>query len=195
MAQLFFRHGPMNSGKSILVQAAVFSYRERDLHAILAKPSVDTKSDKVSSRIGLETAVDWVIRPTTSFVELLETEQQARQVDCLFVDEAQFLETWQVDELSKIASLYGVPVIAYGLRTDFKTQAFPASKRFFEVAAKIEEIKTICSCGSKAIFNARFVEGEAAHEGDQIVIDTKEEGVVYKSLCPQCFHKQVVLAE
>jgi len=112
-------------------------------------------------------------------------EEHGRDVSCLLIDEAQFLTSDQVDGLLRIALMDAIPVLAYGIRTDFQTVAFPGSRRLLEVAHSLEELKTICRCGRKAIFNARRIDGVFVFDGDQVAIDGED--VTYESLCGVCY--------
>ncbi|GAA1962000.1 thymidine kinase [Agromyces allii] len=192
MAKLYFRYGAMNSGKSTALLQAAFNYEERGHAVLLAKPSVDTKGDRdIVSRLGVVREVDFVIEPTANARELFEQRravsaaENGRDVSCLLVDEAQFLTSEQVDDLLRIALIEGIPVLAYGIRTDFQTVAFPGSRRLLEVAHSLEELKTICRCGRKAIFNGRTIDGRFVFDGDQVAIDG--ETVTYESLCGVCY--------
>ncbi|WP_022890735.1 thymidine kinase [Agromyces italicus] len=192
MAKLYFRYGAMNSGKSTALLQAAFNYEERGHRVLLAKPAVDTKGDHgIVSRLGVVRAVDFVIEPDAPVrlrFEGLRThvlEESGRDVSCLLVDEAQFLSSEQVDDLLRIALIDGIPVLAYGIRTDFQTVAFPGSRRLLEVSHSLEELKTICRCGRKAIFNGRSVDGRYIFDGEQVAIDGVE--VEYESLCGVCY--------
>ncbi|MBN8883586.1 thymidine kinase [Salana multivorans] len=195
MAKLYFRYGAMNSGKSTALLQAAFNYEERGQHVLLAKPGIDTKGDTaILSRLGVSREVDFTIAPDVS-VRTLFAEHVARvresvgePVACLLVDEAQFLSGEQVDDLLRIAILDGVPVLAYGIRTDFRTVAFPGSARLLEVAHSLEELKTICRCGRKALFNARLTGGRFVFDGDQVAIDAGD--VTYESMCGACYLEQ-----
>lgn len=197
MAKLYFRHGAMNSGKSTALLQAAFNYEERGQRVLLAKPSVDTKGEAtIQSRLGLARDVDLLLghdddvrarfRTAAAGVDrdaLLETVDLP-PVACLLVDEAQFLRPAQVDDLLRIAVLDGIPVLAYGIRGDFRTRSFPGSRRLLEIAHTLEELKTICRCGRKAMFNARWVDGRFVLDGDQVAIDGE---VSYESLCAACY--------
>ncbi|MRG60423.1 thymidine kinase [Agromyces sp. CFH 90414] len=192
MAKLYFRYGAMNSGKSTALLQAAFNYEERGHEVLLAKPSVDTKGDRnIVSRLGMTREVDFTISPGEGVLDAFQhhrtrvIEQTGRDVSCLLVDEAQFLTTRQVDDLLRIALLDAIPVLAYGIRTDFQTVAFPGSRRLLEVAHSLEELKTICRCGRKAIFNGRTIDGRFVFDGDQVAIDGAE--VAYESLCGVCY--------
>lgn len=192
MAKLYFRYGAMNSGKSTALLQAAFNYEERGHEVLLAKPAVDTKGDRsIVSRLGMVRDVDFTITPDDQVLELFERqrtpviERTGRDVSCLLVDEAQFLSSEQVDDLLRIALLDDIPVLAYGIRTDFQTAAFAGSRRLLEVAHSLEELKTICRCGRKAIFNGRLIDGRYVFDGDQVAIDGAD--VTYESLCGVCY--------
>ena len=192
MSKLYFRHGAMNSGKSTALLQAAHNYEERDQHVLLAKPAVDTKGDKaILSRLGVDRTVDFLITPELdlrrAFGELVQeaVARTGKSIACLLIDEAQFLTAEQVDQALEIAVLDGVPVLAYGIRTDFLTNGFPGSLRLLEIAHSLEELKTICRCGRKAMFNARKIDGTFVFDGDQVAIDG--EHVTYESLCPACY--------
>ncbi len=192
MAKLYFRYGAMNSGKSTALLQAAFNYEERGHRVLLAKPTVDTKGDRsIVSRLGVVREVDFTISPDDAVLEVFQRhrtpviEEHGRDVSCLLVDEAQFLTDEQVDDLLRIALLDDIPVLAYGIRTDFQTVAFAGSRRLLEIAHSLEELKTICRCGRKAIFNGRRIDGEYVFDGDQVAIDGAD--VTYESLCGVCY--------
>jgi len=192
VAKLYFRYGAMNSGKSTALLQAAFNYEERGHRVLLAKPAVDTKGDRdIVSRLGVVREVDFTIAPDDQVLDVFQRhrtpviETHGRDVSCLLVDEAQFLSADQVDDLLRIALLDDVPVLAYGIRTDFQTVAFAGSRRLLEVAHSLEELKTICRCGRKAIFNGRRIGGRYIFDGDQVAIDGVE--VAYESLCGVCY--------
>ena len=192
MSKLYFRYGAMNSGKSTALLQAAFNYEERGQHVLLAKPRIDTKGQNdIVSRLGLTRKVDFTVAPQEDIYErfIAERERVQREtelpVSCLLVDEAQFLTEGQVDDLLRIAILENVPVLAYGIRTDFQTIAFPGSRRLLEIAHSLEELKTICRCGRKAVFNARKVGDVFVFAGDQVAIDGVD--VTYESLCGACY--------
>ena len=194
MGKLYFRHGAMNSGKSTALLQVAFNYEERGQKVFLVKPAVDTKGDnKVMSRLGMVREVDFLVLPNedlrTKFNDF--AANQGQKIDCLLIDEAQFLTPDQVDEAMKIAVLDGVPVLAYGIRTDFLTKGFPGSIRLLEIAHSLEELKTICRCGKKAMFNARLKNGAFVFDGDQVAIDGDQ--VTYESLCPNCYFERLGL--
>lgn len=195
MAKLYFRHGAMNSGKSTALLQVAHNYEERGQAVILAKPNTDSKGeDAIVSRLGVERRVDLLVSPNENLrVEftLLANEHRARSnspISCLLIDEAQFLTREQVNQALEIAVLDGVPVLAYGIRTDFQTKGFPGSLRLLEIAHTLEELKTICRCGKKAMFNARKLGGDFIFTGNQVAIDG--DVVTYESLCAGCYFKE-----
>jgi len=200
VAKLYFRYGAMNSGKSTALLQAAYNYEERGQRVLLAKPAIDTKgASQIESRLGMTREVDFLIGPDDDARELFTRERtrvnveaadallpaEPRDVACLLVDEAQFLTTEQIDDLFRIAVLDGIPVMAYGIRNDFRTHAFPGSARLLAIAHSLEELKTICRCGRKAVFNGRLVDGRFVFAGDQVAIDGAE--VTYESLCGNCY--------
>lgn len=197
MAKLYFRYGAMNSGKSTALLQAAYNYEERGQQVLLAKPAIDSKGEAaIVSRLGVSRAVDFTIGSDDDVLDLF-TQRRERlihatgsDVACLLLDEVQFLGEAQVDDLLRIAVDQDVPVLAYGIRTDFQTVAFPGSRRLLEIAHSLEELKTICRCGRKALFNARTVDGAFVFDGDQVAIDatTGMQGEVgYESLCAACY--------
>lgn len=192
MAKLYFRYGAMNSGKSTAMLQAAYNYEERGHRVLLTKPSIDTKGDLgILSRLGVTREVDFLVTPDTDAYGAFQRHRERTikrfdtDVSALLVDEAQFLTEAQVDDLLRIALLDDVPVLAYGIRTDFQTVAFPGSRRLLEVAHSLEELKTICRCGRKAIFNARKIDDVFVFDGDQVAIDGAS--VSYESLCGNCY--------
>lgn len=190
MSKLYFRHGAMNSGKSTALLQVAFNYEERGQNVLIAKPAVDTKGDRgIVSRLGVVRDADFLILPTDNLRELVAEQSKRFKVDCLLIDEAQFLTREQVDQAMEIAVLDNVPVLAYGIRTDFRTNGFPGSIRLLEIAHSLEELKTICRCGKKAMFNARLQNGKFIFDGDQVAIDGDK--VTYESLCPNCYFENL----
>lgn len=192
--KLYFRFGAMNSGKSTNLLQAAHNYEERGQKAIIAKPTIDTKDEKVLSRLGVARDVDLHVNVDTDvyaeFKAIAEESSVAgAKVDCLIVDEAQFLSREQVNDLFMIAVELNVPVLAYGIRSDFQGNAFPGSMRLLEIAHSLEEMKTICRCGQKALFNGRKINGEYVRSGGQVAID--DGSVEYESLCGGCYIKHV----
>ena len=188
MAKLYFRYGAMNSGKSTLLLQTAHNYEENGMKLLIVKPKIDTKgNDKVVSRIGVERQVDFLLGKKDNLYEIVKDNYS--DINCVLVDEAQFLDKEQVDNCMDIVVNLNIPVICYGLRTDFQTKAFPGSARLLAIAHSLEEMKTICPCGSKALFVGRYVNGEFTTEGDQVAIDGKD-NVTYKSMCPKCYGKE-----
>ncbi len=193
MAKLYFRYGAMNSGKSTALLQAAYNYEERGQHVLLAKPAIDSRGDhEIVSRLGASRPADFTIAPEEDVLARFMRErarvirESSKDVSCFLVDEAQFLSESQVDDLLRIAIEEDVPVLAYGIRTDFQTVAFPGSRRLLEIAHSLEELKTICRCGRKAMFNARKVDGAFVFDGDQVAIDGARE-VSYEPLCGACY--------
>tara|TARA_B100001146_G_C16017536_1_gene363658 strand:+ start:74 stop:643 length:570 start_codon:yes stop_codon:yes gene_type:complete len=187
MAKLFFKYGAMNSGKSTILLQTAYNYQERDQRPVIAKPTTDTKSTQVLSRLNVSADVDWHVTPDTSFHELLHQEQLP--VHVILVDEAQFLQPEQVNQLFAIAVKNDIPVLCYGIRNDFTTRSFPGSQRLLELAHSLEELKTICRCGRKAILNGRKINGVFVKEGNQVAIDGQD--ATYESLCGHCYISKV----
>lgn len=188
MAKLYFRYGAMNSGKSTLLLQTCHNYEENNMKAIIVKPSVDTKGKaKIVSRIGVEKEVDLLLGKEDDLYEIVK--KRYRKVNCILVDEAQFMTRKQADQCMKIVIDLDIPVICYGLRTDFLTNGFEGSTRLLEIAHTIEEMKTICKCGRKAIYNARFVNGKFITKGSQVAIDG-EKNVTYISMCAKCYENE-----
>ena len=191
MSKLFFRYGAMNSGKSTAMLQVAHNYEERDQSVVLMKSSVDTKGDdQIVSRLGVKRRADLLLSSgqdlRVALQKLLgERDDLQRGVACVLIDEAQFLTPEQVDQALAIAVLDDIPVVAFGIRTDFRTRAFPGSQRLMEVAHSLQEMKTICRCGKKAIFNARLGAKGIICEGEQVMID--DEHVRYEALCARCY--------
>lgn len=180
----------MNSGKSTALLQVAHNYEERDMRVLLVKPRIDTKgADTVVSRIGAHRPVDLLAPANINVAKAIrQWNKDVEKIACVLVDEAQFLTPNQVDQLLELTVQDNIPVIAYGLRTDFLTESFPGSRRLFEVAHALEELKTICRCGRKAIFVGRKINGAYVFTGDQVAIDGENQ-VDYESLCPNCYLK------
>lgn len=187
MAKLYFKYGAMGSSKTANALITKFNYEERDMKVWLIKPSVDNRDGDriVKSRIGLEATADAVL-PTDSIVELYENHGK---VDVIVADECQFFTERQIDEMRYIVDVYDIPVLCFGLRTDFRTKLFSGSRRLFELADSINEIKTICSCGSKATVNARIApDGRVITSGQQIFLGGNDS---YVAMCHKCYKKKI----
>lgn len=189
MAKLHFRYGAMNSGKTAILIQTAFNYEERGQKVLIIKPGIDTKgNDTIVSRIGVSRKVDYLINNDDSVIDTLKNN--LKNINCILVDEVQFMTRKQVEELWYITKVFDIPVIGYGLRTDFKTNGFEGSIRMFELADELLEMPTICRCGKKARFNGRLINNEYVYDGDSICIDDKED-VSYESLCGSCYLKKV----
>lgn len=190
MAKLYFRFGAMNCGKTTALIQVDHNYRERGMNTIVIKPGSDLKGDnRILSRLDISRRVDILAGPDDNLFELIRTHNLAHgPFHCILVDEAQFLTSAQADQLFEVAVLQNIPVICYGLRTDFRLDGFPGSERLLLLAHSLEELKTICTCGRKAMANARKVGGRFVFEGDQVAIDGQDE-VTYQSLCAQCYFR------
>ena len=191
MSKLFFRYGAMNSGKTTALLQVAHNYEERGQKVIIVKSAVDTKgNEQVVSRLGVSRDADIVLNPEQDLRSLLherypDNSDGSHSIDCILIDEAQFLTPDQVDQALQIAVMDLIPVLAYGIRTDFQTLSFPGSKRLMEVAHGLEEMKTICRCGRKAIFNARLKDGAVIREGSQVMIDGSD--ARYEARCARCY--------
>ena len=190
MSKLYFRYGAMNSGRSTHLMQVAHNYEERGMKVILIKPATDKKGgDKLVSRLGVERKVDILCLEKMNIYEEIQKWQEVKfKVNCILVDEVQFMTKEQVDQLFKIAVVLDIPVICYGLRTDFIMEGFEGSTRLLLLAHSIEEMKTICKCGRKAILNGRKINGEFVFEGEQVAIDNID-NVQYESLCGHCYFR------
>lgn len=187
MAKLHFKYGAMNSGKSDTLIKTAYNYEERDLKVIVIKPSVDTKGDdRITARGGHSRKADILADKSTNLAEVIASKPG---VDCVLVDESQFLTPDQISQLFHVAKKQNISVICYGLRADFLNQLFPGSKRLLEIADNIEKLPTMCFCGSQAEFNTRKVNGAYVFKGDQVAIDGKG-SVEYDSLWGLCYMKE-----
>ena len=190
MAKLYFRYGAMNSGKSTVLMQVAYNYEERGMNVRILKPAIDSKGDdKLVSRLGVTRKVDYMVKRDDDIFENFTKIQNVEKISCVLVDEVQFLTADQIDQLMKIAVLKNIPVICYGLRTDFQTEGFEGAQRLLLVAHTIEELKTICRCGRKAVFNGRKIDGIFVFEGEQVAIDG-EHKVEYESMCAKCYFER-----
>lgn len=192
MAKLHFKYGAMNSGKSDTLIKTAFNYEERGLATLTVKAAVDTKGeDWVVARGGARRRVDVLVEHGEDLRDRIHATADAqglRPLHCVLVDESQFLDREQIDQLYLVAKRDGISVICYGLRTDFLTAVFPGSQRLFELADNFEKLPTMCRCGAQAEFNCRLVDGEHVFHGDQVAIDGAD--VSYESLCGTCFMQE-----
>ena len=185
MAKLYFKYGAMGSSKTAQALITKYNYEENDLNVWLIKPSADVRdgADILKSRIGLE-AVVRIIPPEANIYEIF-TATQKDTCNVIIVDECQFLTPEQIDQLRYIVNDFNVPVMCFGLRTDFQTKLFPGSLRLMEVADTIQEIKTICDCGAKATVNARIdPEGHIVTQGAQVFLGGND---AYIAMCHKCY--------
>ena len=185
MAKLYFKYGAMGSSKTAQALITKYNYEENDLKVWLLKPSADVRDGAtiLRSRIGLEAEVE-VIAPDTDILERF-LRNKCGICDVIIVDECQFLSEAQIDQLRAIVDEHNIPVMCFGLRTDFQTKLFPGSRRLMEVADTIQEIKTICDCGAKATVNARIDgEGHIVTHGAQVVLGGNDS---YIAMCHKCY--------
>ena len=196
MAKLYFKYGAMGSSKTAQALITKYNYEENDMNVWLIKPSADTRDGVqiLRSRIGLAAAVE-VMAPEMNIFERFR-DTRLGKCDAVICDECQFLTEEQIDQLRAIVNEYNVPVMCFGLRTDFQTRLFPGSRRLMELADCIEEIKTMCDCGSKATVNARISDGYIVTEGAQVVLGGNDS---YIAMCHKCYirgireHKKIKL--
>lgn len=181
MAQLYYRYSTMNAGKSIELIKVAYNYEERGKRVLTLAPSVDDRYGMglITSRIGLQREAV-IVNDDTNILDLFIERNDDKKIDCILLDECQFLKKHHVEELAEIVDSYDVPVLAYGLKNDFRNELFEGSYYMLIYADKIEEIKTICWCGRKAIMVARVVDGKIVKQGKQIQIGGNE---MYVSLC------------
>ncbi|MBW2733980.1 MAG: thymidine kinase [Deltaproteobacteria bacterium] len=186
MAKLYFRFGTVGSAKTLNLLAVAHNYRTQEKRALIIKPELDDRfgRDLVVSRAGVEKKADLLVNPET----ILEREAFTG-LHCVLVDEAQFLSSKVIDQLRNIATEMGVPVICYGLRTDFTTKLFEGARRLLEVADSIEEVKTTCHfCNRKAIFNLKLADGVPTLSGPTIDLGAEEK---YLPACAACYHDKL----
>ena len=181
MAQLYYRYSTMNAGKSIELIKVAYNYEERGKRVLTLVPAVDDKygTGLITSRIGLQREAV-IVSEETDILDLFVEKNDDRKIDCVLIDECQFLKKHHVEELVEIVDGYEIPVLAYGLKNDFRNRLFEGSYYMLIYADKIEEIKTICWCGRKATMVARIVDGKVVKQGEQIQIGGND---MYVSLC------------
>ena len=192
MAKLFFRYGAMGCGKTMQLLQVAFNYEERGHKICVIKPVTDTKNDtKLLTRIGPERQTDFCTQPTTDIYQRVKNDYA--DVSCVLVDEAQFLTAGQVDQLLRITTDLDIPVMAYGLRLNFRLddKGFEGATRLLQLAHEIDEIKTICDCGHRATLNLRFINDELVTDGPDILIDDGKTEITYRALCPKCYFKHL----
>ena len=196
MAKLYFKYGAMGSSKTAQALITKYNYEENDMRVWLMKPGTDTRdgASVVKSRIGLQAEAQ-VISPDMDVYEIYKAQYDGK-VDAVIVDECQFFTVAQINQLRAIVDDFNVPVMCFGLRTDFQTKLFPGSLRLMEVADTIQEIKTICDCGAKATVNARISNGYIVTEGAQVFLGGND---AYIAMCHRCYirgireHKKIKL--
>lgn len=190
MSKLYFRYGAMGCGKTMQLLQVAFNYEERGHKVCVIKPGTDTKhGTKIYTRIGPERETDFCFDRTTNLYEKIKKDY--KNVQCVLVDEAQFLTKKQADELMKVVIDLDIPVMCYGLRLNFRREdgGFEGATRLLQIAHEIEEIKTICECGKKATLNARFIDGKLVSDGPDILIDDGKTTIEYRAICPACYEK------
>jgi len=186
MAKLYFRHGSVGSAKTLNLLAVAHNYRQQGKKVVLVKPELDTRFGKenIKSRAGLEMVADVLVNSDTRLLEM-----DWRGVSCILVDEAQFLSPFHIEELRELTLKEGIPVICYGLRTDFRSRLFPGSLRLMELADSIEEVKATCHfCNRKSIMNLKHVDGKAAVDGPSVQLGADER---YYPVCYCCYTQQL----
>lgn len=188
MAKLYFNYGAMSAGKSIEVITTAYKYNSKGMNALVIKPLIDTKGgDLITSRIGMSKQVDILLKKDASLIDEIKNYGD---ITCLVIDEAQFLTEKQVYELVIITKHLDIPVICYGLKVDFQGKLFQGSEALIRYADSLNELVAICTCGKKARFNARKVNGQYIYDGEQILIGEDE---AYDPLCETCFLNKVLI--
>ena len=189
--KLYFKYGTMGSAKTAMLLTTAYNFEERNMEYLCMKPIIDTREEKsvIRSRIGIERRCEWIYADTDLYAfakNLFKTS--GKITEWFLIDEAQFLTEAQVDQLSRVVDDFGVNVSCYGLRTDFQSHLFEGSKRLFEIADTIDEIKSTCNCGRKTIINARIDgEGNFVNEGQQVEIGGNER---YVAVCRKCWRNK-----
>lgn len=188
IGKLYFRYGTMGSAKTAMLLTQAYNFEERGVAYLCFKPEIDTRDARnvIRSRIGIERECRWIY-PQTDLYETIRSifEETLELPQWLLIDEAQFLTCQQVDQLARVVDDYGCNVVCYGLRTDFTSHLFEGSRRLFEIADSIDEVKSTCSCGRKTIINARIdAEGAILTEGEQVEIGGNDR---YMSVCRHCW--------
>ena len=193
MAKLHFKYGTMNSGKSLDIIKTIHNYEENGFNVLLLKPLIDTKGEKqiISRAMKDGREVDLLVSKEDNLIELI-VDKIDSNVKCIFVDEAQFLTPIQVKELFILSKSLDISVICYGLRNNFKMEAFPGSKALLELAEVLEELPTICGyCGKTARYVGRSIDNEFVLDGEEVVIDGSDSKVEYIPMCGKCYLEKV----
>ena len=189
--KLYFRYGIMGSAKTALLLTTAYNFEERKMDYVCMKPVIDDreKDSVIRSRIGIERRCCWIYPNTNMYQMLVEMfESEGRLKEWVLIDESQFLTAEQVDQLAQVVDEYGVNVMCYGLRTDFQTHLFEGSRRLFELADTIDEIKSTCTCGRKTIVNARIDRnGDVILDGEQVEIGGDDK---YMAMCRRCYRNR-----
>lgn len=182
MAKLYFKYGVMGSSKTAQALITKFNYENNGSKVLFIKPATDTRDGEniVKSRIGLSSEVT-ILKENEELWAL-----NVEDYDVIICDESQFFTSKQIGQFKDVAVFLGIPVLCYGLLTDFQTNLFPGSKRLIELADSLQEIKMVCRCGQKATVNARIVDGEIVREGEQVVLGGDES---YEAMCYECWHR------
>ncbi|MCP4177003.1 MAG: thymidine kinase [bacterium] len=183
--KIYFKHGVMGSAKSLDLIRAEYNYRERGMATLVFVPKIGTRcGGQVLSRVGLAVPAT-IVSKADDFYEMIEKiiKIEKKNIKAVFLDEAHFFTVDQIDQLTEVADRLDIPVLCYGLRTDFRNKLFPASVRLLEVADSIEEIKAMCDCGKKATYNARFIGGKPVKSGEQFMVGDEQ----YRSYCRNCY--------
>lgn len=189
MSKLYFRYGVMGSSKTAEALMCRFNYIQKGFNVLLLKPSIDNRFEsetpQIISRIGIK--ADCIkFDKNQDIIKLFQDQNNINKIDVIIVDEAQFATIKQIEQLRRIS--YNIPVLCYGLLTNFKTELFEGSKRLIEIADSLKEIKSICKCGRKASVNARFIDGKITNQGEEILIGAEES---YESMCYLCYRKKL----
>ncbi len=197
IGKLYFRYGTMGSAKTALLLTTAYNFEERHMNYVCMKPCIDTREsvNVIRSRIGIERECQWIYPDTDLYVKARELFEEAGHIiEWFLIDEAQFLTEEQVDQLSRVVDRYGTNVMCYGLRTDFQSHLFEGSRRLFEIADTIEEVKSTCTCGHKTIINARIdSNGDIVDQGAQVEIGGDER---YIAVCRNCWrHRRIEQAQ
>ena len=189
--KLYFRYGTMGSAKTALLLTSAYNFEERGMKYVCIKPIIDTREDRnvIKSRIGIERECQWIYHETDLYQLAQELfEENMAVIDWFLIDDAQFLTPEQVDQLARIVDDFGSNVVCYGLRTDFKSNMFEGSRRLFEIADTIDEIKSTCTCGRKTIINARIdANGDFVEDGAQVEIGGDDR---YIAVCRKCWRNK-----
>jgi len=188
MAKLYFRYSSMNAGKSLDLLKVAYNYEERGQQVLLLTSNLDDRYGigKIKSRVGLEKEAV-IINKDTNIIDIFIKSLKTKNIKCVLIDEVQFFSKKQIFQISDIVDDYDIPVICYGLRSDFMLEPFEGSKYLMALADNIEELKTICHCGSKAIINTKVINGEIMTKGNQVEIGGND---LYVSLCRKCYKKR-----